>query len=376
MSDRIKLLFFVTEDWYFISHRLPIAIAAIKQGYDVTLVTRVSKYGETIRSKGIKLIPLKLSRGGINPVSELGVIFRLISIYRKEKPNIVHHVAVKPVLYGTIAAIFSKVPHVVNALAGLGYIFTSDSLKARILKPFVSLAFRQLLSRRNSRIILQNPDDAKLLCDAKISKAGNVTIIRGSGVDTQTYIMRPEPVGVPVILLASRLLWDKGIGEFIEAATILKKKGVVARFVLAGDVDEQNPSSIPNDKVKDWIEDGLIEWLGHREDMPEVISQSNIVCLPSYREGLPKVLIEAASCGRAIVATDIPGCREIVQDNYNGLLVKPRDPEAIAEALEKLIISPSLRIAMGEKGRKLVEEEFSIQKIVLQTTQLYKEICC
>lgn len=369
-----KLLYFVTEDWYFCSHRLPLAVAAKSAGYDVSLVTHVNAHGEVIRKAGIRLIPFDLSRRGMNPLSELAVLARLIKVYRKEKPDILHHVAMKPVLYGSLAARFSGVPCVVNALAGLGYIFTSDAPKARCLRPIVASAFKSLLNRKKTRLILQNDDDRKLFICNHFINAEKTKLIRGSGVDTEVFSLSPEPTGIPVVMLASRMLLDKGIVEFVEAARQFKGGGIEARFVLVGDTDVHNPSAIPNGQLAFWQSEGLIEWWGRCENMPAVLQQANVVCLPSYREGLPKVLLEAASSGRAIVTTDVPGCREVVRNGENGFLVPLHSVAELADALQKLIGNKTLRHKMGVRGREIVVNEFSIEKVIKETLSAYDEL--
>lgn len=373
--QRPKLLYFVTEDWYFCSHRLSLAVAAKSAGYDVSVVTHVNAHGEVIRRAGIRLIPFDLSRRGMNPLSELAVLARLIKVYRKEKPDILHHVAMKPVLYGSLAARFAGVPCVVNALAGLGYIFTSDAPKARCLRPIVASAFKSLLNRKKSRLILQNDDDRHLFIYNRFINAERIKLIRGSGVDTEVFSLSPEPAGIPVVMLASRMLLDKGIVEFVEAARQPKGRGIDARFVLVGDTDIHNPSAISNVQLASWQAEGVIEWWGRRENMPAVLQQANIVCLPSYREGLPKVLLEAASCGRAIVATDVPGCREVVRDGENGFLVPLRSTVELADAIQKLIGNKELRKKMGACGRKIAVNEFSIEKVIKETLSVYDELC-
>lgn len=372
--QKTKLLYFVTEDWYFCSHRLPLAVAAKSAGYDVSVVTHVNAHGEVIRRAGIRLIPFDLSRRGMNPLSELTVLTRLIKTYRKEKPDILHHVAMKPVLYGSLAARFSGVPRVVNALAGLGYIFTSDAPKAQCLRPIVASAFKSLLNRKKSRLILQNDDDRKLFIYNRFINAERIKLIRGSGVDTKVFSLSPESAGVPIVMLASRMLLDKGIVEFVEAARRIKSRGIEARFVLVGDTDIHNPSAISNVQLASWQAEGVIEWWGRRENMPAVLQQANVVCLPSYREGLPKVLLEAASCGRAIVATDVPGCREVVRDGENGFLVPLRSTVELADAIQKLIGNKELRQKMGVSGREIVVNEFSIEKVIKETLSVYDEL--
>lgn len=373
VGQRPKLLFLVTEDWYFCSHRLPLACAARDAGFDVAVATRVTAHGERIRSAGLRLIPIALRRSSRNPWHELQAIREIAAIYRREKPDIVHHVALKPVLYGSLAAKLAGVPHTVNALAGMGYVFTSQNASARLLRPWITLAFRFLL--RNTRVILQNPDDRDALLSAGILRKEQVALIRGSGVDTDVFRYTPEPdSGTPLIVLPARMLWDKGVGEFVAAAEILRKEGVAASFVLAGERDADNPAAISLEQLQQWHAAGTVTWLGKQEDMPALLARSHIVCLPSYREGLPKALLEAASSGRAIIATDVPGCREAVRHGENGLLVPPRDSIALAHALRQLIEDASLRRRFGEYGRVMAEREFSIGRVSAETLALYREL--
>jgi glycosyltransferase involved in cell wall biosynthesis len=369
-----SLVFFVTEDWYFCSHRLPLAVAALDEGYDVSVITRVQAHGDAIESAGLRLIPVELSRRSKNPLSELAVIRQITKIYRSLKPDIVHHVAMKPVIYGSLAARFAGVRHVVNALAGLGYVFSSDSRAARTLRPVIKASMRMLLNDSDTKVILQNPDDAEIVCESIGVARERVVQIRGSGVDPEVYRQQPEPQGAPVVMLASRLLWDKGVGEFVEAAEILRAEGREARFMLVGDADDANPASIDDGTLGTWKRSGTVELWGRREDMPDVLPQAHIVCLPSYREGLPKVLIEAASCGRPIVTTDAPGCREIVHHGENGLLVPVRDAKALADAIRTLLDDPDLRSRMGQAGRELVKKEFTIDAVVKSTLGVYETL--
>jgi glycosyltransferase involved in cell wall biosynthesis len=372
--SRPKLLYFITEDWYFCSHRLPLALAAQAAGYDVAVVTHVNEHGEAIRRAGIRLIPFNLSRRGMNPLSELVVLARLVVVYRKEKPDLVHHVAMKPVLYGSLAARLSGVPRVVNALAGLGYVFTSDQPKARLLRLAIGSAFRGLLNSRRSRLILQNQDDLSMFIRKRFINEERIRLVRGSGVDTAVFSRTPEPSGMPVVMLASRMLWDKGIKEFVEVARQLKTRGVDARFVLVGDTDPHNPSAISKEQLTAWQSEGLIEWWGRYDDMTAVLAQAHIVCLPSYREGLPKVLLEAASCGRPIVTTDTPGCREVVRNGENGLLVPVRSTVELADAIQRLIENSELRQKMGARGHEIVVSEFAVEKVVSETMTVYEEL--
>ncbi len=374
MTMKPKIIFFITEDWYFWSHRLPIARAARDAGFEVQVVARVGQHKERIENEGFGLIPISLERKSRNIIKEILSFFEIIKIYRREKPDIVHHVAIKPVLYGSWAARIAGVSCVVNALAGLGFIFVAKGCKAKILRRLVVSAYSLAFSAKNTTGIFQNPEDFMLFVDAGILKKEKAVLIRGSGVDIEHFIPIPEPEGIPTVVLASRMLWDKGVGEYVEAAKILRKCSVECRMVLVGSPDPENPASIPEKTLNDWRIEGLVECRKHTENMWEVFSQSNIVVLPSYREGLPKVLLEAASCSRAIVTTDVPGCREIVRHNENGLLVPPRDPNALADAIAKLVESPEIRKRMGARGREIVKAEFSEEIVIRQTLEVYKNI--
>lgn len=368
-----KLLFFVTEDWYFCSHRMDIAVAAIDAGYSVSLVTRVSSYAEVIKDKGIKLISIKLSRRSRNPIRELITITLLVRIFYRESPDLVHNVAIKPIIYGSIAACITRVPAVVNALGGLGYIFISRKPIVKVLRFAVGIIYRLTLNARRAITIVQNQDDFNLLRSAKIVREDKTVLIKGSGVDLEIFMPSELPGEIPIIILPGRILWDKGVGEFVQAARCLKKKGVSARFVLVGDIDPDNPASVDKDAVEGWVDEGVVEWWGRRDDMVDVYRSVNIVCLPSYREGLPKVLIEAAASARPIVTTDVPGCREVVVSGENGFLVSPRNSKALAEALEALAGNRELQKKMGDRGREKAVREFSIKQVVDKTLNIYRK---
>jgi glycosyltransferase involved in cell wall biosynthesis len=372
MTRRPRLLFLVTEDWYFCSHRLPLAAAAREAGFDVSVATRVREHGDEIRRAGLEAIPIGLARRSMNPYRELRSLAEIVRIYRSTKPDIVHHVALKPIVYGSIAARLAGVPAVVNALAGLGYVFSSHDRKARLLRPAVVAMFRTLLDRPQSRLIVQNPDDLAFLVTAGVVDARRAALIRGSGVDTRRILPVPEPGGVPLVVLPARMLRDKGVYEFVAAGERLRAEGVAARFALVGDPDPHNPASIPEDTLRRWSDGGAVEWWGWRDDMAAVFGQCHVVCLPSYREGLPKALIDGAASGRAIVTSDVPGCREVVREGENGLLVPPRDGTALAAALRRLLEDAGLRRAMGERGRARAVAEFSLDRVIQETLGLYR----
>jgi glycosyltransferase involved in cell wall biosynthesis len=338
-------------------------------------VTRIRKHQAEIESQGFKVIPIEIMRSGKNPLQDLKVINRLIHIFRSEHPDIVHLVAMKPVLYGSLAAWLTGIPYVVTALAGMGHVFSSEQLVARLLRPIIRILFRLLLNRKNTRTILQNPDDQKMFVDTGILDPSRIRLIRGSGVDINTFVPTPEPDGTLTVILASRMLRDKGIVEFYDAARLLQERKVKAKFALVGDPDPVNPTSISKQTLEAWQREGVLEWWGHRDNMPEVFARSHIVCLPSfYGEGVPKVLIEAAACGQPIITTDTPGCREIVRNGENGILVPVKDYLALADAIQRLIENPELRKRMGLRGREIAVNEFSIEKVVQETLAVYMEL--
>lgn len=370
MNTRPKLLFVVTEDWYFVSHRLPLAVAAQKAGFNVSVATRAGKHGVTIRAAGIRLIPFGLSRRRGNPLREITALVRL---YRRERPDIVHHVALKPIVYGTLAAWIAQVPAQVNAVAGLGWLFTATTGMVYLIRPLVRWTLARLLNSRGSLTIVQNVDDRVLLIRSHLPES-RLRLIRGAGVDTTSFFPRPKPSESVCIVLATRMLWVKGVGEFIEAARLLTQAGVNARFVLVGEPDANSPASVPEATLRAWHGHNGVEWWGHRDDMPAVFHAAHIACLPSYyREGLPKVLLEAAACGLPIVTTDAPGCREIVRDGDNGFLVPVRDAQALAVALRRLIENAALRTEMGRRGREIVLAEFSQERVIAEILAVYGE---
>ncbi len=376
MSKATKLLFLVTEDWYFCSHRLSLAVAARDAGYDVVVATRVSRHGSDIERAGLTLVPLrKMRRSSYNIFSEISALREIIGIYRRERPSLVHQVALKPVVYGTVAARLTGFAKSVNALGGLGFVFSSEARRAKLLRPWISLLFKILLDHRESRTIVQNKHDFNLLSKNIGINETRIRRIRGAGVDMKKYAVTPLSVTAPLAVLASRMLWDKGIKEFVDAARILKSRGSNARFVLAGSPDPENPSAIPEQQLVDWHTEGCVEWWGYRADMPAVFSQAHVVCLPSYYgEGIPKVLVEAMACARAIITTDMPGCRELVEPGENGLLVPSRDAEALADALHQLLQDPSRCARMGQTGRQIAESEFASPRIISETLDIYAEL--
>lgn len=372
-----KLLFLVTEDWFFCSHFLTRAVAAREAGYEVLVVARERQHGETIRRAGLRLVPLEFSRRSMNPWRELRLLWAIWRIYLHERPDVVHQIAVKPILYGSLAARLAGVRAIVNAPVGMGYVFSSDDRRARLLRPFLRLAYRFLMNPPGSRVVFENRDDLSSFVEQGTVEPGAAVLIRGAGVDVARFspLAGQRDAGhVPVVMLVARMLRDKGVAEFVAAAHRLHEAGVVARFVLVGDPDAENPASIEEARLREWHGQAGVEWWGRREDMPAVFAEADVVCLPSYREGLPKVLLEAAACGRALVATDVPGCREIVIDGKNGLRVPPRDAVALAAAIHRLLADEALRKAFGRCGREMVEANFSDETVVRQTLAVYGDL--
>jgi len=372
-DGRPKLLFVVTEDWYFCSHRMPLARAARDDGYEVLVAARMAGHADRIRAEGFRPIPLRLRRRRSNPWNEVASIIELVKLYRREKPDIVHHVAMKPVIYGSVAALIARVPNIVNAVAGFGYIFTSTQLRARLLRRPVRVALRWLLSAGKGRTIVQNPDDRRALRDLGIADA-RIVVIAGSGVDTELFQVQPEADGPLVVCMVARMLWDKGVGELAAAARLLKAEMPSLRVWLVGPPDPENPASIPEVQLASWVEEGILEWLGPRDDVAALWQQAHIAVLPSYREGLPKALLEAAASGRPMVAADVPGCREVVIDNETGLLVAARDAVALADALRRLAVDEGLRRRLGSAARQRVLDHFSQERIAGETLALYRAL--
>jgi len=372
MGKARTLLLVVTEDWYLASHRLPLIRASVKAGWNVLAVTRIRDHGAQIAAAGAELIPLPISREGRNPLRELAGVRTLAELYRERCPDIVHHVGIKPILYGGWAARWAGCPRVVQAFAGLGHLYTSD--RAGLTRSLVNAALRPVTRARCTRILVQNADDAAVLEQHGVAAPGAIRIIRGGGVDLQRFAPSALPGGDPAVILPARMLATKGVREFIAAARHLRKEGCPGRFVLAGRIDPANPDSLTATELQSVVDEGVVEWLDHVESMPELFRMSSIVALPSYREGMPKSLLEAAACGRPIVATDVPGCRDIVRHGWNGMLVPPRDSHALASALRDLIEDRALRELMGQRGRERAEKEFSDVAAADQTVALYDEL--
>ncbi|WP_337996556.1 glycosyltransferase [Oleispirillum naphthae] len=370
-----RMLFAVTEDFAFLSHRLPMAGAAKAAGFTVGVVCAVKDKRAQIEALGYAVHPWPVNRASTNPLREYLALNGLRRCYEETTPALVHHVALKPVVYGAIAAQLAGIPVAVNAMIGLGFLFISEGRKAGLLRRVVLAALRLALDRPGSRLLVQNPDDAAIFAKAGVIAPERIVLIPGSGVDAERFRPLPEPPGETIVVsVVSRMLWDKGIGETVEAARILRERGLPVRLRLVGDVDPANPQSIHPATLCLWNADGLIEWKGPRKDIGQVWAESHIALLPSYREGMPKALLEAAACGRPLIAADAPGCRSLVADGENGLLVPVKDSAAIAEAIARLAADPALRRRMGAEARRRIEETYADPIVAAQVEALYRSL--
>lgn len=371
---RPLLLFVVTEDWYFLSHRLPMARAAQAAGFEVAVATRVGDGRAAIEAEGIRVFPLGWQRRGAGLKGEIKAVLELVRLYRRLRPAIIHHIALRPALFGSLAAHALSGAVVVNSVAGLGYAFIGREWRARLLRAAMLLAFRLLWRGRRRWLVVQNADDLAFFTDNRIVAADRTVIIRGSGIDTTAYAPCAEPAGPVRATLVARMLWDKGVGEFVAAARLLRAKGVQLVCTLVGMPDPANPKSVPEAQLRQWAEEGVVEWWGQRADIAQVWAQSAIAVLPSYREGLPKALLEAAACGRPLVATDVPGCRELVRDGVNGLLARAEDAASLAAALDRLAGDASLRKRLGEQARRDAETVYADGVVARAIGELYRAV--
>lgn len=376
MKRNTKLLILINDLNFFYSHRLPIAEISKINGFDVII-----GYGELgganpklLEQKGFKLSFIPMERGGFSFFKDLKTFFYIWSFFRREKPDIVHLVTIKPYLYGGIVSRLTNISSLVSAVSGLGTLFLHKDLKSKILRILLYPIYRLAFNHSNQKVIVQNYDDANVLINLGVLNSFKVRLIKGSGVKLENFKNFNEPNGIPVVCFAARLLRDKGVYEFVNAARFLREKGIQVRFLLAGVPDFKNPSGLKLNDFKKLKEKKYVEILGHVENIPELYANSNIVCLPSYREGLPKSLVEAAAACRAVVTTDVPGCRDAIIPNKTGLLVPVKNSYKLAKALQWLIENPTKRNAMGRAGRKFAEKEFSIEKIAQHHLNIYQEL--
>ncbi|RCW73917.1 glycosyltransferase involved in cell wall biosynthesis [Pseudorhodoferax soli] len=370
-----KLLFVVNVDWFFVSHRLAIATAAIAAGYEVHLAATFTDKRDEIEAHGIIAHPLAIRRGGANPWSELQNLMRVFGLVRSLSPDVLHLVTIKPIIMGGLSARLLATRAVVMSVSGLGFVFSSNARFAAAVRPLVLWLYRACFNREKLRVIFQNRTDQDTICAATGLPIRKCVLIRGSGVDLDRFAPAPRAASKPIVVLAARLLKDKGIAEFVEAAKALRSRGVEARMCLVGEPDPESRASIEPAQLGSWRAEGAVELWGHRQDMPAVLQQASIAVLPSYYgEGVPKVLLEAAACGCAVVTTDMPGCRDAITPGKTGLVVAPRDAEGLANAIERLLAEPALCNSMGRAGRTLAQAEFGIGSVVATHLQIYAEL--
>lgn len=331
---------------------------------------------DVISAHGMRYVPLHLDKWSMNPLNEIGALFAFYKLYRQEKPDIVHHVTIKPIIYGSLIAKLLQVPLVVNAISGFGYVFLQKGIVAETRKFFVKLLYKYIVRHSQQRTIFQNHDDYRYFLENIAHAADKFNVILGSGIDLKKYnAAKIRRTKRPVVMFVGRLLWDKGIGEFVEAAELIKKQGISSRFIAVGSHVQGNPASVTMTQLEQWISRGPVEFWGHKDQIRDCLEQADIICLPSYREGLPLALLEAAACARPIITTNVPGCKEVVRHGFNGLLVQPRDSSDLFQALKTLIQDQDLRLDMSRKSRLFVESgKYSQRDISLQTLNLYNQV--
>jgi len=368
-----KILLIANTDWYLYRFRLSLARFLRDQGMEVVLISPSGRFVSELEASGFRWVNWNVGRQSINPFGELNTLFDLLRIVKQEKPDLMHLHTIKPVLYGSLVASLARIPAVVRSITGRGYVFLGTDKRTLWLRPLVKGLYRFVM--RAGVTLFENESDRQYFVDEKLVALENTNLIEGVGVDTDYYQPLPEPQGTdqrPVVLMATRMLWDKGVGTLIDAARLLLQK-FDARIVLAGEPDPGNPASIDLKILNQWVEEGIVEWWGWQADMRSAFSACHIVTLPSFGEGIPTVLLEAAACGRPIVATDVPGCRDVVKQGLNGLLVPQKNPQALADALLHLLQSNSLRNEMGMAGRQLVVDRFSNQQVHKNTLAVYRQ---
>ncbi len=374
----MRIVFFANTDWYLYNFRLSTALQLKAHGADVVMVSPPGEFGERFEGHGIDWCQLTMDRASLNPLREMHTLRELVALLRSHKPDLLHNFTVKCAVYGALAARIARVPAVVNAVAGMGYVFASESTKARLLRPVVSTLMRATLGHGHSRVILQNPDDAQALTDARLVPGSKIRMIRSSGVDTERFqpCPRTDETQPLRVLLAARLLREKGVSEFAEASRLLRSQGRRIEFLLAGTPDSGNPSSITQEEAQAWHDQGLVNWLGHVEDMPDLLASVDVMALPSYyREGVPRCLIEGAAAGLALVTTDLPGCREVVtRDGEDGLHVPPRDAVTLASMLMRLDDDRALLGRLGANARERALRHFDERLVIRRTLDVYEEL--
>ena len=366
----MKFVFVANLSWNFYNYRLPLITALKEAGHEVVLLAPRDGYTSRLTTAGFRTAHVPMSQRGTNPLSEAATLLHIYRFYRLERPDIVHHFTPKAVIYGSLAARAAGVPRIINTITGLGYVFTEDARRDWSLRPLTLQLYRIALA--NTVVLFQSAADMSRLTTLLGGGGKNFKLLAGSPVNLAKFKPEPEPEGTPVVMMAGRLLREKGVEYFVEGARILRRDAVPARFVLVGKPDEGTRDGLTTPRIRAWADEGVLEWWGWRDDMEVVYPQAHIVCLPTYyAEGVPRSLVEAAACGRAIVATDIPGCRQVVRHGENGLLVPPRDAPRLAEAIGLLLRDPKRREAMGAKGREIAMRDFTSKQHLAEYFAVY-----
>lgn len=363
-----RVMYIVNNPAFFVSHRLPLARAALARGHEVVVAAPAGEGSMALEQAGIRTVHFALDRGSRRLASEAKSLVSLGVVMRQWAPTLVHAVTIKPVIYGGILARALSVPCYVAAVSGLGWVFLDQGPLAAARRRVVEGAYRTVFSHPNARVIVQNTSDQATLVNAGCVPLGRTALVAGSGVDASRFVPRPPPPGAPIVMMASRLLLDKGVREFLLAAQQLRGK---ARFVLVGDFDQANPACLPANELNAAVAAGDVEFFGHRTEMEKILPMASIFALPSYREGLPKVVLEAQACGVAVVTTDVPGCRDAIVPEKTGKLVPARDANALANGIRSLLDDPVCRTELGLAAREHVIAHHSDAAIAEQTMQLY-----
>jgi len=383
-GKRPVVLFVVNEAFFFLSHRIHLAKAAIEAGCDVHLAAPADHgwapdgfHVSQIEAFGVQCHEIRLSRRGQNPITELRSVVSIWRLMRRLEPDLVHLLTIKLLLYGGLAARISGVPAVVFGVTGLGHVFSSGGIASRIRRGLVVPLMRFCMRHPRSKVVVQSHGDSDFLASRAIAAPDRIKVVVGSGVDLNEfrYVPLPKNRTERVVTFAARMIWDKGVGAFVGAARDIRTRIPEARFCLVGSTKSENPRSVPAETLNAWVESGIVDWVGRRDDMPKILVNSDIVCLPTlYGEGVPKILLEAAACGRAIVASDTPGCREVVRDGVNGLLVDPTDTRSLVVALENLLRDQGLTERMGRAGAELASQSFDVNQVVARTIAVYESL--
>ena len=369
-----KIILVSNTEWYLYNYRLALGKFLRAAGHEVVWVSPPGPYAEKLQTEGFRWVAWNLGRKTLAPRKELRAIAEITRIYRHEKPDLVHHNTIKPSIYGSIAAQRAGVKGIVNSITGRGYVFLGGDLRSRLIKPLTHGLYRYAFQPENCAAIFENDTDRQYFLSQRLIAKQRSHLIESSGVDPDIFTEWPEPEADPVVMLPSRMLWDKGVGVLVEAARLLQGR-VQARFVLVGDPDDGNPGAISLETLVDWDNEGIIEWWGFQADMPEVYRGSHIVTLPTmYAEGLPVALLEGAATGRPLVGTTTPGCQDFIIEGETGLLVPPNDAPALAQALETLIRDPDLRGRMGAAGRQRVLEAYTHESVNQRTLAIYRTL--